>query len=389
MKEIFLGFVFDEKKAETLLQENTFGLQIATNQYQIGFLKGLKKKIQIISVLPTGTYPNKSKKLIYSEDVGEIAEGTIKYIPFVNTYFLKDYCQKKHLLKEMEKQIAGEETVIYVYSLYIPFLSVLKKIRKKFANVHICLIVPDLPGKYGIMRKITSLGGIRDQVESKKKMSMSEVADSYIFLTEDMKAVFPKRPYTVIEGFLPNCIFPTGVKRQPKSILYTGSLNAAFGIDMLLEAFKRIDDKEYELWICGAGGIQNIVEEYAKKDKRIKYMGFLPKNEIALLQKKCDVLVNPRSNRDEYTKYSFPSKTMEYLLSGSKVVMYPLSGIPKEYFKFINFIEGDSIEDLKNALIGACEDKNFYNSKSQQQIEWISTEKNSEKQVEKVKSILE
>lgn len=80
---------------------------------------------------------------------------------------------------------------------------------------------------------------------------------------------------------------------------------------------------------------------------------------------------------------------MEYLLSGSKVVMYPLSGIPKEYFKFINFIEGDSIEDLKNALIGACEDKNFYNSKSQQQIEWISTEKNSEKQVEKVKSILE
>lgn len=153
MKEIFLGFVFDEKKAETLLQENTFGLQIATNQYQIGFLKGLKKKIQIISVLPTGTYPNKSKKLIYSEDVGEIAEGTIKYIPFVNTYFLKDYCQKKHLLKEMEKQITGEETVIYVYSLYIPFLSVLKKIRKKFANVHICLIVPDLPGKYGIMRK--------------------------------------------------------------------------------------------------------------------------------------------------------------------------------------------------------------------------------------------
>ena len=389
MNDIFLGFIFDDKKSETLLKENKFGLQTAANQYQNGFLKGLQKKLQIISVLPTGTYPNTSNKLRYFEDIGELSTGKIKYIPFVNIYFIKEYSQKIQLLKELKKRIVpGEETVIYVYSLYMPFLKVLQKIKRKFPKVHICLIIPDLPGKYGIMRKVTSLGGIRDRVEAQKKMSMAEVADSYIFLTEEMKNVFPKRPYTVIEGFLPNGGFPKDVKRQAKSILYTGSLNAALGVDRLLEAFERIDDDEYELWICGAGGIQPVVEEYAKKDRRIKYMGFLSKSDVSLLQVKCDVLVNPRSNKDEFTKYSFPSKTMEYLLSGSKVVMHALPGIPHEYFEFINVIEGDSVEGLKNALVAACEDMEFYNGRSQQQIQWILREKTAEKQVGKLKGMI-
>lgn len=390
MKEIFLGFIFDEKKAKTLLKENKFGLQVAANQYQNGFLKGLSKKIQIISVLPTGTYPKTSNKLRYFEDTGELDAGEVKYVSFVNFYLIKEYSQERQLLKELKNRISpDQETIIYVYSLYVPFLKVLKKLKKKFENLHICLIIPDLPGKYGIMRKISSLGGIRDRMETQKKLKMAEIADSYIFLTEKMKEIFPERPYTVIEGFLPNCKFPQNVKRQPKSILYTGSLNASLGIDKLLQAFEKIDDNEYELWICGAGGIQSVVEEFAKNDKRIKYMGFLPKREISLLQVKCDVLVNPRSNNEEYTKYSFPSKTMEYLLSGSKVVMYALPGIPQEYFEFIKVIDGNSTEDLKNALVAACEDVEFYKNQSQQQIQWISKEKSCEKQVGQLKNLFQ
>ncbi|MFQ9653012.1 MAG: glycosyltransferase [Enterocloster sp.] len=99
-----------------------------------------------------------------------------------------------------------------------------------------------------------------------------------------------------MKGFFQTAISPQNVrKEQPKTILYTGSLNTALGVDRLLEAFEKIEDNEYELWICGAGGIQPEVEAYTKKDRRIKYMGFLAKSDISLLQVKCDVLVNPRS----------------------------------------------------------------------------------------------
>ena len=75
---------------------------------------------------------------------------------------------------------------------------------------------------------------------------------------------------------------------------------------------------------------------------------------------------------------------MEYLLSGSKVVMYRLDGVPEEYYRFIYTIEGNSIDDLKRALVNACNDKSHYeNGKYEQQVKWIQEFKNADKQTQK------
>jgi hypothetical protein len=49
----------------------------------------------------------------------------------------------------------------------------------------------------------------------------------------------------------------------------------------------------------------------------------------------ADVLVNPRPNNEEYTKYSFPSKNIEYLMTGKPVVGYMLDGMPPIYKEFM------------------------------------------------------
>ena len=66
-------------------------------------------------------------------------------------------------------------------------------------------------------------------------------------------------------------------------------------------------------------------------------------------------MVNPRQNNEEFTKYSFPSKTMEYLSSGIPVVAYKLDGIPDEYDQYIQYVADDSIESLKKKLVEVCE----------------------------------
>ena len=43
------------------------------------------------------------------------------------------------------------------------------------------------------------------------------------------------------------------------------------------------------------------------------------------------MLLNIRNSEDVYTKYSFPSKMIEYMLSGTPVLTTKLSGIPDEY----------------------------------------------------------
>lgn len=96
-------------------------------------------------------------------------------------------------------------------------------------------------------------------------------------------------------------------------------------------------------------------DKAVKDDSRISFLGQLPRNEVIKWQKKATVLVNPRQNNEEFTKYSFPSKTMEYLSSGIPVVAYKLDGIPDEYDQYIQYVADDSIESLKKKLVEVCE----------------------------------
>jgi hypothetical protein len=71
----------------------------------------------------------------------------------------------------------------------------------------------------------------------------------------------------------------------------------------------------------------------------------------------ADVLVNPRRNDAEYTKYSFPSKNVEYLLSGNPVVGYMLDGMGQAYRDFMYIVADDRPESLRDAIEAASRER--------------------------------
>ena len=83
--------------------------------------------------------------------------------------------------------------------------------------------------------------------------------------------------------------------------------------------------------------------EYIKKcifkDNRIKYLGIIDHSAALDYQTEAFLLINPRSAEGEFTKYSFPSKIMEYLASGTPTLIYALPGIPEEYYKYCYVIK--------------------------------------------------
>ena len=384
MADVFVGFYYDEEKAGELLAASRCGISAAANQYQKGFLSGLSGKKRILTTLSTGAYPRYNRKLFFKKETKQTYEDTITYLPFVNCYFIRDWMFQRGLYRELEAIIQSQkQTTVYVYSLNVVFERIMAKLKRKYGKaLRYCLIIPDLPGAYGLVRK--GIKGIKDRLDAKPKMELAGAADCYVFLTDAMKELFPPKPYTVLEGFLPAEEFDYSNKRIEKTVLYTGTLSPAFGIETLLDAFSKIGDDRYQLWICGSGGIEEKIKKAAQKDPRIQFKGFLPKNEIAALQTQCDVLINPRTDEGEYTKYSFPSKTMEYLLSGSKVVMYRLPGIGEEYYRFIRVIEDTDAEAMARAIVSACEDKTFYSDRWQEQIQWIRENKNAKHQVQRL-----
>ena len=117
----------------------------------------------------------------------------------------------------------------------------------------------------------------------------------------------------------------------------------------------------------------------------IKYYGYVSNEEVIELEKKATLLCNVRNTNMEYTKYSCPSKVLEYLASGTPVYSTKLMGIPEEYKKYVFWCDepnlGNISSDLKNILNLPSE---VLNKKGIEAQRFMLKEKNSIAQAKKI-----
>ena len=68
MKVLFLGCLFNENEEKSLMNKSKIGLSGAVNTFQWSLINGLDKNlsrpVDIINVLPVGTYPKYFKEII-------------------------------------------------------------------------------------------------------------------------------------------------------------------------------------------------------------------------------------------------------------------------------------------------------------------------------------
>jgi len=180
--------------------------------------------------------------------------------------------------------------------------------------------------------------------------------DAYVLLTQAMNSLvnLSGRPYLIMEGLVEAHHAQPAVNSQSKVseriVMYTGALHEKYGVKALLNSFAMLPDKTAQLWLCGAGDLDSEIREWARVDPRIRYLGVIPNDEVVALQRTVTLLVNPRPSDEEFTKYSFPSKTIEYMASGTPVLTTPLPGMPKEYYEYVYLFEDESIEGMAKTL---------------------------------------
>lgn len=283
-------------------------------------------------------------------------DNRIDSISYINVSYFKRYDTRRRVksrVKHWIKKVNGKKTIIF-YSY--DYLSLCQDIKKIDPSINIVLLAADLPE---FMSTDNSMITRINNYISKfiKNKPFSSFVDGYILLAPAMKERLPvgNKPWIQIEGiYNPERDNVNPVKCSKKVVLYTGHLALRYGIEDLLKAFHIIPDDDYELWICGVGeGVQSV-KYFESIDKRIKYLGTFTREKIISLQKQATLLINPRHSSDEYTKYSFPSKTMEYLASGTPTLMSHLSSIPKEYDSHIFYFDDESIEGMSDKIQEIC-----------------------------------
>jgi glycosyltransferase involved in cell wall biosynthesis len=172
--------------------------------------------------------------------------------------------------------------------------------------------------------------------------------DSFILFTEQMNAVLnPKnRPYIIMEGLVDkNMALATNLlKNKPveQIIHYAGGLYEMYGIKELIEGFMMLNSPQARLHLFGHGDMTAQIAAYCKKDSRITYFGVLPNEQVIADQINATLLVNPRRSNLELAKFSFPSKNMEYMASGTPLLTTALPGMPVEYQEHVYIIQNEN-----------------------------------------------
>lgn len=285
-----------------------------------------------------------SKKTFWGLKKEKVNGVMYKYLPFINIPILRQVCLLFFTFIFVVKNCLENKNKIFICDVLNTTISTTTLLITKILRKKCIGIVTDLPRDIGSNKSVSKK--INEFYQNKY--------DGYIILTEEMNNIInvKKKPSIVIEGLVDskeisdNSIIK---KYDKKVIMYAGGLYEKYGVKTMIKAFTEISDKNMELHLYGTGDLDEYIKSI--KDERIKFLGVVQNKIIVQEEKKATILINPRFSEAEYTKYSFPSKNMEYMVSGTPIITTKLPGMPKEYYDYIYLIEDESESGMRNSMI--------------------------------------
>lgn len=359
--------LFPQEYEKQVIENSIVGIQNAANKLQWAIVRGLDENndrpVTICNSLYIGSYPKKYKQkhipsFAFSHAYGA-NDQNIGFTNIIGFKIVSRYIGVWEYIKRWANNNSGEDKCVIAYAMTLPFVKILHDIKKKYNHIKICLIVPDLPEYMNVTAMQTNaIYKLMKNIEILYIRHCLKNIDNYVFLTEQMKNWFSRQiNYVVIEGMcslekhqaLEYPVFTDGKKH----IVYTGGVKREYGVLELVESFMQINKEGWVLDIFGDGVHLKEGKMIAKADDRIVFHGSVPNSISVQAQQEADLLINPRKNH-EFAKYSFPSKIIEYMLSGTPIVAYKLDGIPSEYYDYFIPIS-EEVNGMKSSLIQAIE----------------------------------
>ncbi len=354
---LYVSNVCDDKVFNFVLENSIVKPSQAAQKFQKLLLEGFvlnDAEVTALSILPVDSGTIK-QKIFYINNI--IANKIYyKYLPILNVIFLKDILIFAFTLINFIKWSICEKNKLVINNVLNLTVSISSLILSKIFRVKCIAIVTDLPIYMG-----SNMGQDKIKIKIYKKIASFFMLkyDGYILLTEQMNEVVNKnyKPFIIMEGMVDfnielsehngTCKF---FEQKPK-IIYAGSLHYKYGLMNLVNAFIKLNNPNIELHIYGSGDLESELIEISATNLNVKYFGVVENRYVTKELESALVLINPRPVNGDYTKFSFPSKNIEYMVSGRPLITTKLPGIPKEYYPFVYLLEGDSEIDIYQMLI--------------------------------------
>jgi glycosyltransferase involved in cell wall biosynthesis len=377
--------------------------QIAANRLGWFFIRGIESALEegmdLLSVLSVSCFPQFTKIFIRSGTRRRKNGRELVFAPYINLPLLKRSSMMLSTMLQLARWLHSTRKVpnriVTVYAMYTATF-VAAAIVCRWFRVPCVLIVPDLPEYIRPGYVANSLFARIRELNMRMLHRLADQMQGFIFLTKHMAERFHlgSRPFDVVEGFadVENGEYDQkpSERGHERAVMYAGILSAVYGVRMLVQAFMRLKNPSYRLWLCGRGELEPEILSCAEEDSRIKFLGMVSNSEVLQRERCATLLVNPRPSDSEFTRYSFPSKNLEYLSSGRPVVLCRLPGIPDEYFDYVYALDNESVEGmatlLDHVLQKSDEELEAFGQRARR---FVLDHKNYRKQGERVRRVME
>ena len=336
------------------------------------------------------TYPVFTQRRVSSFE-WKNEDGTVgKSVGYLNYKYINLLSKKKALKKEARawaRANKNEEATVFVYQMHTPFMAAATAVKKINPRAKIVLIVPDLPQFMDM--NMSALKKILKKIDWHTIKKNMKYVDKYILYSRHMAEFLKLKDgsWTVMEGSYDASLLVEDTEKSSEkiSVMYSGVLDLRYGIRELLDAMALLDDR-YELWLTGNGNAVPVIEERAKTDPRIKYYGYFPtREELLKKQSEATMLISTRDPSEPASRYCFPSKIFEYMVSGNPVLSTVIDGIPEEYFDYLIPLPDISPETLKEKITSIADmDKASREDLGARSRKFVLENKNNVAQMKKV-----
>jgi len=351
------------------------------------------EKVNALTALPINR--RLTKQIIFKKEC-EISNG-ISYIYtfFINLPVLRQLSLSGSIFINTFKWISTQKDERIIICDVLNFSALLGcLLAAKMKKCKVIGIVSDLPTFRVRSLKLTGVKRLLAITFNRLNLFLAKKCDAFVLITKEMsKIVNPQnKPFIVMEGLVDiNMTDKENIlsqKYEKKVCHYAGGLLKIYGLEDLVQAFIKVNLPDAELHIYGGGPYEEELKNIVIQHDRIKFFGYVSNDIIVQEQLKSTLLINPRPTNEEYTKYSFPSKNMEYMVSGTPVLTTKLPGMPKEYEEYVYLIEDESENGIKECLIDILSKsaEELY-SKGKKAKKFVLTEKNNVVQGEKILKI--
>lgn len=348
MKILFISSLYPKEIYTQLYEQSNGMLQIQSNLFQWGVVTGMEQcnaeyTIACVPALPAWPrYRNLFTPRGLMKVGGEVRGDILRYC---DTPAIKQLSERRVLYRYIRSwcdRYRSEDCICaLVYTQQSEKLGAVIDLKKRFPNLIVVPIITDLiDNAMDFKSNHRLLKRVQLWLEKRAQHRLFPQVDKYILLTDQMSDCIPESigRKMIMEGI--SCVsdpFTNKIVKNDdvRTLLYTGSLQEFTGVRQLVDAFLKTTDSRFRLIICGKGPCSSYIQEISQKDSRIIYKGRVEHEEALRLQRECTVMINPRRPNGNITKYSFPSKTMEYMTSGTPMIGYHLEGIPKDYYPYM------------------------------------------------------